>query len=256
MQGHRWRTCQPFNSCSSSASTSGRGRLRATQGTLATGAGEPMMAESMRRHACACDLPKCILCKLPCMRPSKRSDAMCALRFLNSVLHVAHAADHRTGGWEDPDRVQKHHERRAEHLSLPQDTASQPDLVYFGEAGLGTKWQETQACTSAADLLRLYGHLTRIDASRWAPATLLSMRPASWCVPVLGPSCMLSCPASAGFCCAGVGRVAQAVHCHACLLPAGPGQLRGDLPDARGCEEQPQGGARFATAAARRDAGR
>ena len=68
------------------------------------------------------------------------------LRFLNSVLHLAHAAEHRTGGWEDRDRVHKHHERRPEHLSLPQNAASQPDLVYFGEAGLGTKWQETQVC--------------------------------------------------------------------------------------------------------------
>ena len=67
------------------------------------------------------------------------------LRFLNSVLHLAHAAETRTEGWDDWARQQKHHERRPEFASLPQDAASRPDLVYFGAAERGTKWQETQA---------------------------------------------------------------------------------------------------------------
>lgn len=70
---------------------------------------------------------------------------MYTCRFLNSILHLAHAAEHRTDGWGDQGRLSRLDKRAPEYDSLPQNAASQPDLVYFGVAEWSTTLQGTQA---------------------------------------------------------------------------------------------------------------
>ena len=103
-----------------------------------------------------------------CKARSGRLTATIVCRFLNTVLHLAHGAEPKTGGWDEWGNLIKHHHRQAHMHTMPNDKTRAPDLVVFGPANYGEKWHETQArcllITGAADscaasLEQLRGHV-------------------------------------------------------------------------------------------------
>lgn len=70
---------------------------------------------------------------------------MLMYRFLNSVLHLAHAAE-ANKAWDKKEGLHKGLDTMSQADTLPvlSSSAATPDLVFFGVASFGRKWQGTQ----------------------------------------------------------------------------------------------------------------
>lgn len=64
------------------------------------------------------------------------------------MLHIAHVAEP-TKAWDKRENVQRH-SRRTQHLHALSDlnATATPDLVFFGGAEYGPKWQSSQVRSS------------------------------------------------------------------------------------------------------------